>query len=172
MAPTSLRRQILRLTSLVFALALIGTAPAASGTAPLVTPAVWINGSATTASLRGKVVIADVFTYSCINCKHVIPNLRELYASLHDKGLEIVGVHRPELSFERVHANVIANVKTQGIRWPVRFDDDGHVWETYGIQYWPSQLVFDKHGRLRKSIIGEGQDAVLNATVKALLAEQ
>ncbi|MDQ2991364.1 MAG: redoxin domain-containing protein [Candidatus Eremiobacteraeota bacterium] len=162
----------MRSTSLVLALALIGAASTAPGTAPLVSPAEWINGAATTASLRGKVVIADVFTYSCINCKHVIPNLRALYASLHDKGLEIVGVHRPELSFERVHANVIENVKTQGILLPVRFDDDGHVWDTYGIEYWPSQLVFDKHGRLRKTIIGEGQDADPNATVKALLAER
>ncbi len=162
----------MRLTSLVFALALIGAAPAAPGTAPLVSPAEWINGAATTASLRGKVVIADVFTYSCINCRHVVPNLRALYASLHAKGLEIVGVHRPELSFERVHADVIANLKSQGIVWPVRFDDDGHVWDIYGIEYWPSQLVFDRHGRLRKTIIGEGQDDELDATVKALLAER
>jgi thiol-disulfide isomerase/thioredoxin len=161
----------LRLTSLALALALIGAAPA-TGTAPLVAPAEWINGSATAASLRGKVVIADVFTYSCINCKDVLPNLRTLYASLHAQGLEIVGVHRPELSFERVHPNVVANVKIQGILWPVRFDDDGRVWDAYGIEYWPSQLVFDRHGRLRKTIIGEGQDAELDATVKALLAER
>jgi hypothetical protein len=109
------------LTSLALALALIGAAPA-DGTAPLVTPAEWIGGSATAASLRGKVVIA--------------------------------------------------NVKAQGILWPVRFDDDGRVWDAYGVKYWPSQLVFDRHGRLRKTIIGEGRDAELDATVKALLAER
>jgi len=161
----------LRSISLLLALALFGAAPA-TGIAPLVAPAEWINGPATAASLRGKVVIADVFTYSCINCKHVVPNLRTLYASLHGRGLEIVGVHRPELSFERVHANVVENLKTQGIVWPVRYDDDGRIWDAYGIEYWPSQLVFDRHGRLRKTIIGEGQDAELDATVRALLAER
>jgi len=66
---------------------------------------------------------------------------------------------------------VVANLKAQGIVWPVRFDDDGRVWDAYGVEYWPTQSVLDRHGRLRKIVIGEGQNAELDATVNALLAE-
>ena len=103
--------------ALALALALIGAAPA-TGIAPLVSPATWINGSATAASLRGKVVIADVFTYSCINCKHVIPNLRTLYASLHAQGSRSSASIGQALVRTRPCKRG-RDRQTQGIVWPV-----------------------------------------------------
>jgi thiol-disulfide isomerase/thioredoxin len=131
----------------------------------------WVNAPATAAGLAGKVVVVDVFTFGCINCKNVTPNLRALYRS-GSTDVAIVGVHSPETPYEKDRANVVANLKTQGILWPVAIDNDFAIWNAYGIGAWPTQLIFDRHGHLRKTVVGDSQDALVDRTIKELAAER
>jgi len=161
------------LTVLAFVAAL---APASASSAPspsyVFAASDWINGRPTAAELRGKVVIVDVFTFACFNCKNVVPNLRALRASVPASDLAIVGVHSPESDFEKTRANVVENLARQAIAWPVAIDNDFTIWHSYGVEYWPTQLIFDRRGRLRKTVIGDSQDAVVNETVRTLIAER
>jgi thiol-disulfide isomerase/thioredoxin len=155
---------------------MLGYAPAqarttATNLAPIYTPAIWLNGRVDASSLRGKVVIVDVFTFDCINCKHVVPNLRALRARESAGRLAIVGVHAPETPYERDRSNVVASLAAQGITWPVRIDNAFAVWNAYGVDAWPTQLIFDRRGHLRKVVVGEGQDDDVNAEIAALLSE-
>jgi thiol-disulfide isomerase/thioredoxin len=140
--------------------------------APLFNAQQWIGSRPPAASYADKVVVIDVFTFDCINCKHVVPELRSLRHQYSTKDLLVVGIHTPETPVERVRANVIAALATQGISWPVAIDNDEKLWNAYGIHYWPTQLIFDRHGRLRKTVIGEGQDREVASTVAALVAER
>ena len=83
----------------------------------------------------------------------------------------IVGIHSPETQFESNRANVAANLKLLGTAWPVILDNDFKIWRGYGITAWPTQLIFDRKGRLRKTIVGDSQDAEVNQAVQQLLAE-
>ena len=148
------------------------TAIAAPTLGPVLGAQQWLNGRPHVEAVRGKVVIVDVFTFDCINCKHVVPELRTLYRTTSRNDLEIIGVHTPETSYEHVRTNVIANLGVQGIVWPVAIDNEHVLWNAYGIEYWPSQLIFDRRGVLRKTIIGEGQDAEVSALIKTLIAER
>lgn len=140
--------------------------------APLFNAPQWIGARPPAAQYMGKVVIVDVFTFDCINCKHVVPELRSLRARYSAKDLFIVGIHTPETPFEHVRTNVVQALAMQGISWPVAIDNDEKLWNAYSIQYWPTQLIFDRHGRLRKTVIGEGQDAEVTSTVAALVTER
>lgn len=130
----------------------------------------WLNGAVTPTSVAGKVVLVDVFTFGCYNCKNVLPNLRALYHS-HSSDLAIVGVHTPETDYERDRSNVVAALKSEGVVWPVAIDNSHALWDAFGIQYWPTQLIFDRKGRLRKTVIGDSQDAEVDSTIKRLVAE-
>lgn len=162
-------------TIISLAAALLVLGPATSVAAPTLQPLasahVWLNGSAPPAA-RGKVVIVDVFTFGCINCQHVVPELRSLYRRVPHSQLQIIGVHTPETSYEKNRAHVVANLAAQGIVWPVAIDNDMRIWNAYGITAWPTQLIFDRKGVLRDTIEGEGEDARLEALVNALLAEK
>jgi thiol-disulfide isomerase/thioredoxin len=138
--------------------------------APLFNAPQWIGSRPPAASYTGKVVIVDIFTFDCINCKHIVPELRSLRAHYPTKDVLIVGIHTPETPFERIRANVVQALATQGISWPIAIDNDEKLWNAYRTQYWPTQLIFDRHGRLRKTVIGEGQDAEVTSTVAALVA--
>jgi thiol-disulfide isomerase/thioredoxin len=140
--------------------------------APLVGASQWIGPRPTAASYAGKVVVVDVFTFDCINCKHVVPDLRSLRARYPSNDLLVVAIHTPEMPSERVRANVVQALAAQGISWPVAIDNDQKLWNAYGVQYWPTQLIFDRHGQLRKTVIGEGQGAEVASTVAALVAER
>lgn len=140
--------------------------------APLLDAPQWIGQRPSGASYTGKVVIVDIFTFDCINCKHVVPELRSLRARYPAKDLLIVGIHTPETPFERVRANLIRALEAQGISWPVAIDNNEKLWSAYRTQYWPTQLIFDRHGRLRTTVIGEGQDAEVASTVATLVAER
>jgi thiol-disulfide isomerase/thioredoxin len=131
----------------------------------------WLNGRLTPAQTAGKVVIVDVFTFDCYNCKNVVPNLRGLNAKKTDD-LLIVGVHAPETPYESNRANVIANLKTQGITWPVAIDNTFAIWHAYNVDAWPTQLFFDRSGRLRATIVGDSQDDAVDRIVQKLLAER
>ncbi len=131
----------------------------------------WVGDRATAQSLAGKVVLVDVFTFGCYNCKNVTQNLRTLYRR-RGNDLTIVGVHSPETPFERERANVVENLKAQGIVWPVAIDNDFAIWRAYGVEYWPTQLIFDRKGRLRRIVVGDSQDDVVDRVVMELIAEK
>jgi len=163
-----------RIATLLFATLLlsVSAAPAAQNPyAPLVRAQTWLNGKPSLQNLAGKVVVLDVFTFDCINCKHVVPELRQL-SERHSPDLAIVGIHSPETPYERERANVVANLHAQGISWPVAIDNDFALWNAYAVQYWPTQLIYDRHGRLRATIVGEGRDSEVAATVERLERER
>ena len=145
------------------ALAAIGKTPAGSlpdyGVAPpLHADGAWINTKPLTlASLHGKVVLVDFWTYSCINCLRTLPHLKAWYAAYHEKGLVIIGVHTPEFAFEHVTSNVQAAVKRLGIPYPVMQDNDYKTWDNYANEYWPAEYLIDKQGHVRHTHFGEGE---------------
>lgn len=164
------------------AVALVAVATAATALAPRAHAAAaptlepiehygdWLSARPTATDLKGKVVIVDIFTFGCYNCKNVTPNLRALYRQ-HRSDVAIIGVHTPETSYESDRSNVVANLAKQGIVWPVAVDNDHRLWNAYHTEYWPTQLIFDKRGVLRKTVIGDSQDRDVDSTVDQLLAE-
>lgn len=100
-----------------------------------------------------------------------MPNLRAVNAR-RSKDVAIVGIHSPETPYEKDRANVVENLKSQGIVWPVAIDTSFTIWNAYGVSAWPTQLVFDRHGRLRKTIVGDSQNDELNVTISELVAEK
>ena len=130
----------------------------------------WLNGKVTPADTAGKVVVVDVFTFDCYNCKNVVPKLRALEARK-AAGLVIVGIHSPETPFEANRANVVQNLRRQGITWPVAIDNSFAIWHAYGVGAWPTQLFFDRTGTLRATIVGDSQDDAVEKIVQKLLAE-
>ncbi len=146
------------------------------GQAPaIVAGGAWFNteGSAPLAmeSLRGKVVIVDFWTYSCINCVRTLPYLRAWYDAYKDKGLVIVGVHTPEFEFEKSAANVGRAIGDLGVTWPVVQDNDYAQWTAYGNRYWPAHYFIDTKGRVRSFHFGEGGYDEGERIIQALLKE-
>jgi thiol-disulfide isomerase/thioredoxin len=152
--------------------ALPASATSSPGYAPFLGATDWIHGPVHAADLHGKVVLLDVFTFECINCQHVTPELKKLHASLPAAQFAIVGVHTPELPEERVRTNVVGELARQGITWPVVIDNNMAIWNAYNNEYWPTQYIFDRKGVLRRTVVGEGQDDVVESTIRTLLAEK
>ncbi|MDD5069061.1 MAG: redoxin family protein, partial [Candidatus Pacebacteria bacterium] len=122
------------------------------------------------ASLRGKVVLLDIWTYSCINCQRTLPYLKSWYAKYKDQGLEIIGIHTPEFAFEKVLKNVEDAVARFGIKYPVILDSEYKTWNAYGNQYWPRKYLIDIDGFVVYDHIGEGNyEETEKAIQKALL---
>jgi len=137
---------------------------------PLHLDGAWINSQPLTLQqLRGKVVLIDFWTYSCINCLRTLPHLKSWYATYHDKGLVIVGVHTPEFAFEHVTSNVRAAVKRLGIKYPVMQDNRYKTWDNYANQYWPAEYLIDKQGHVRHTHFGEGEYDQTEALIRRLL---
>jgi len=132
----------------------------------------WLNGRVNASDVRGKVVLVDFYTFECINCQHVEPNLRKLYHDTRRDDLVVIGVHSPETPFERDRSNLKTSIASQRIAWPVVVDNGFDVWNAYGVSAWPTQLIFDRHGELVKTIVGEGQDDEVDNTVRELIAER
>ena len=122
-------------------------------------------------SLRGKVVVVDFWTYSCVNCVRTLPYLRAWYDAYRDKGLVIVGVHTPEFEFEKSAANVARAIHELGVTWPVVQDNDYVEWNAYANQYWPAHYFIDAKGRVRYFHFGEGEYDVSEKVIQALLKE-
>jgi thiol-disulfide isomerase/thioredoxin len=122
--------------------------------------------------LKGKVVLVDFWTYSCINCIRTIPYLVDWNEKYADKGLVIVGVHAPEFEFEKNIDNVKAAVKKFGIKYPVIQDNDKGTWNAYQNQYWPRKYIVDSEGYLRYDHIGEGGYAETEKVIQSLLQER
>jgi thiol-disulfide isomerase/thioredoxin len=103
-----------------------------------------------------KVVLVSIWTFSCINCKRTLPYLNTWYDKYKDEGLEIVSVHTPEFSFEKVKENVEEAVKAQGIKYPVVLDNEYKTWNAYDNNYWPRKYLIDEDGYIIYDHIGEG----------------
>lgn len=125
----------------------------------------------TLASLKGKVVLVDFWTYSCINCIRTLPHLNDWYQRYADKGFVIVGVHSPEFEFEKNYDNVKAAVQKLGIKFPVILDSNHGTWNAYGNMYWPRDYLIDTQGYIRHDHIGEGDYNTTESAIQSLLAE-
>lgn len=124
------------------------------------------------ANYKGKVVLIDFWTYSCINCIRTIPYLNDWYSKYADKGFVIIGVHSPEFEFEKNYDNVKTAVQKFGIMYPVVLDNNLGTWNAYGNQYWPRHYLIDAQGYIREDHIGEGGYAETEKTIQSLLAER
>ena len=132
----------------------------------------WLNSDPLTMQqLRGKVVLVDFWTYTCINCIHVLPHVESWNQKYKDQGLVVVGVHTPEYSFEHDTDNVQKAIKHLGITYPVAQDNHYATWNAYDNQYWPAFYLVDKKGRVVYTHFGEGDYDQTEAKIKALLAE-
>ncbi|MGZ2746592.1 thioredoxin family protein [Burkholderia stagnalis] len=120
--------------------------------------------------LRGKVVLVDFWTYSCINCIHTIPYVNEWYRKYRDQGLVVIGVHTPEYPFERDARNVADALGRFGIRYPVAQDNRYDTWNAYGNRYWPALYLVDANGRIVYTRFGEGQYEKTEAAIRDALA--
>jgi len=163
---------------LVFALALAaGTASAASASqnvtlASVLGAADWLNGRPTAQDVRGKVVLLDFYTFECFNCKNTEPNLRALHKNVPRRDLIIISVHCPETLYERSRTHLVASLSEQGIVWPVAVDNEFRIWDAYGVNAWPTQMIFDRRGVLRQTIVGDSQDQAVNSAINQLIAER
>lgn len=124
------------------------------------------------ADLKGKVVLVDFWTYSCINCIRTIPYLNAWHEKYADDGLVIVGVHAPEFEFEKDSDNVRAAVQKFGIRYPVVQDNEMDTWNAYQNRYWPRKYLVDDEGYIRFDHIGEGAYSRTEQVIKSLLEER
>jgi len=123
------------------------------------------------AALRGRVVVVDFWTYSCVNCIRTLPYLRAWFEAYRDAGLVVVGVHTPEFEFEKKPANVARAIRELGVTWPVVQDNDYVLWSRYGNRYWPAHYFIDANGHVRYFHFGEGDYDVGERVIKKLLAE-
>ncbi|MEF7615888.1 cytochrome c biogenesis protein DipZ [Aquincola sp. MAHUQ-54] len=122
-------------------------------------------------SLRGKVVLVEFWTYSCINCLRTLPYLRAWHEKYREAGLVVLGVHTPEFAFERRTPNVQRAARDLGIGYPVAVDSDYAVWRAFGNRYWPAMYLVDAQGRVRHHQFGEGGYAETERFIQALLHE-
>src|SRR5437588_4041988 len=122
-------------------------------------------------TLRGRVLLVDFWTYTCINCIRTLPFVEGLYATYHPYGLEIVGVETPEFTFEQNAANVAQAIRSDGLRYPVVQDNQYGTWNAYGNEYWPAEYLIDARGQVRHTQFGEGDYAQSETAVRKLLFE-
>ncbi|WP_174910902.1 cytochrome c biogenesis protein DipZ [Burkholderia diffusa] len=151
-------------------------APAAlpvEGTLPSLDGAVqWLNSPPLTAAgLRGKVVLVDFWTYSCINCLRTLPYTTAWARKYAPYGLVVIGVHAPEFAFERDIGNVKKAVHDLGIDFPVAIDNHYTIWRAFSNEYWPAHYFVDAQGRVRRHHFGEGEYAQSERAIQSLLAE-
>jgi cytochrome c biogenesis protein CcdA/thiol-disulfide isomerase/thioredoxin len=132
----------------------------------------WINSAPLSSeSLRGKVVLVDFWTYSCINCLRTLPYIKDWYQRYKDHGLVIIGVHSPEFAFERDPANVRRAVRELGITYPVAVDSHLTIWQAFNNEYWPADYFIDAEGRIRAHQFGEGDYAGAEHLIRLLLEQ-
>jgi len=147
-------------------LPVIGKLPALDGLGP------WFNSPPlTNTQLKGKVVLIDFWTYSCINCLRALPYVKAWDAKYRKDGLVVIGVHAPEFAFERNPANVAKAVRDLGVRYPVALDNQYKLWNALKNQYWPAHYFIDAQGRIRYFHHGEGEYAMSERVIRQLLAE-
>ncbi|WP_432525621.1 cytochrome c biogenesis protein DipZ [Serratia sp. BFP-2025] len=146
------------------ALADLGEMPSLSGAVQ------WLNSPPLQAeALRGKVVLVDFWTYSCINCLRSLPYVKAWAEKYRDQGLVVIGVHAPEFAFERDVANVAKEAKKLGIDYPIAIDNNYRIWQAFNNQYWPAHYFIDANGRIRYQHFGEGDYAQSERVIQTLL---
>jgi cytochrome c biogenesis protein CcdA/thiol-disulfide isomerase/thioredoxin len=132
----------------------------------------WFNSAPLSVQqLRGKVVVIDFWTYSCINCLRSLPYVKAWDAKYRKDGLVVIGVHAPEFAFEREPANVARAIQDLGIRYPVALDNQYKLWSALKNNYWPAHYFVDAQGRVRYHHFGEGNYAMSERVIRQLLAE-
>ncbi|HEX4410696.1 MAG TPA: cytochrome c biogenesis protein DipZ [Xanthobacteraceae bacterium] len=146
--------------------------PVEDGFPPLDGAAAWLNSPPLTREgLKGKVVVVDFWTYSCINCLRSIPYVRAWAEKYKDQGLVVIGVHTPEFAFERDVKNVQAAVESLKIGYPVAIDNDYTIWRAFDNEYWPAHYFIDAQGRIRYHHFGEGDYDQSERVIQRLLAD-
>ena len=162
----------------ISAVALIALAAIVSGAQdegpmpPLDSATAWLNSTPLHAkSLRGKVVLVNFWTYSCINSLRELPYLKAWAAKYRDAGLVVIGVHTPEFAFERESGNVKEAVSELGVTFAVPIDSDHAIWSAFGNQYWPATYFIDGKGRIRYHHFGEGAYEQSERVIQELLRE-
>lgn len=132
----------------------------------------WLNSPPLTAeSLRGKVVLVDFWTYSCINCLRALPYVKAWADKYRAQGLVVIGVHAPEFAFERDINNVTKEAKKLGIDYPIAIDNNYSIWRAFNNQYWPAHYFIDAKGEIRHTHFGEGEYAQSELVIQQLLRE-
>jgi cytochrome c biogenesis protein CcdA/thiol-disulfide isomerase/thioredoxin len=120
-------------------------------------------------ALRGKVVLVDFWTYSCVNCQRSLPHVEAWYSEYAKDGFVVVGVHTPEFAFEHVVSNVRAQAAALGVRYPVAIDNNYATWNAYSNQYWPADYLIDAQGNVRSVHFGEGGYSTMGQLIRQLL---
>jgi len=132
----------------------------------------WLNSPPLTAeSLRGKVVLVDFWTYSCINCLRTLPYVKAWAEKYRDQGLVVIGVHSPEFAFERDINNVTKESKKLGVTYPIAIDNNFSIWQAFNNQYWPAHYFIDAKGHIRYMHFGEGNYAESERVIQELLRQ-
>jgi thiol-disulfide isomerase/thioredoxin len=150
-----------------------GAAPVIEGLMPALTGATgWLNSKPLTREgLRGKVVVIDFWTYSCINCLRAMPYINAWAAHYKDAGLVVIGVHSPEFAFEKDTANVRQAIAKHAIQYPVALDSELAIWKAFNNKFWPAHYFVDAKGQIRAHQFGEGKYAKQERTIRQLLTE-
>jgi thiol-disulfide isomerase/thioredoxin len=144
------------------------------GPAPELTNTTWLNTPTPLrlANLHGKVVLLEMWTFDCINCRHTIPQLNAWYKTYSNQGLVIIGNHFPEFPYEADLTNLQKAVQDLGIQYPVAQDNQGVTWNAYKNNFWPTMYLIDKSGHIRYVRIGEGGYDITGAAIQSLFAER
>ncbi|TPG76935.1 cytochrome c biogenesis protein DipZ [Pseudomonas arsenicoxydans] len=149
-----------------------GALPIEGNLPPLDGAVQWLNSPPLSAqALKGKVVLVDFWTYSCINCLRTLPYVKAWAEKYRDQGLVVIGVHAPEFAFERDVGNVTKAMKDLGITYPVAIDNDYKIWRAFNNEYWPAHYFADAQGRIRYHHFGEGDYAESERVIQQLLRE-
>ena len=159
--------------ALIFGVATIAAATGDEGPSPGFDGAVsWLNSAPLNSkALRGKVVVVNFWTYSCINSLRELPYMKAWFAKYRDAGLVVIGVHAPEFGFEKDPANVKNAVSQLKITYPIPIDSNHSVWTNFRNEYWPADYIIDAKGRIRYHHFGEGEYDKSERVIQTLLKE-
>lgn len=142
------------------------------GELPVATATEWLNSQPLTAAdLRGKVILIDFWTYSCVNWRRTLPYVRAWARKYKDYGLVVIGVHTPEFDFEKNVDNVRRATKEMQIDYPIAVDSDRAIWRAFNNDFWPALYFVDSQGRIRHHYLGEGEYEHSERVIQQLLAE-
>ncbi|HZB43814.1 MAG TPA: peptide-methionine (R)-S-oxide reductase MsrB, partial [Pyrinomonadaceae bacterium] len=141
-------------------------------TAPPLAAGEWINSKPLTLeALRGRVVLVEFWTYGCYNCVNTLPSVKSWDEKYRERGLTVIGVHTPESEREKRIEEVRRQVAAHDIRFPVVTDNEFTTWKAYGVEAWPTLVLLDRRGRIRRTHVGEGRYAETETAIRKLLAE-
>src|SRR5689334_17135264 len=160
-------------TTLIFGVTVIASKAGDGGAMPDLNGAVgWLNSRPLNSkALRGKVVLVDFWTYSCINSLRELPYVKAWAAKYKDAGLVVIGVHAPEFGFEKDPENVKDAVSDLKVLYPIPIDSSHSIWRAFGNEYWPADYFIDAKGRVRYHHYGEGEYVKSERIIQTLLKE-